>query len=233
MKFFFKLLVKSFSLCFLALLMVVTVFADSNGVWHKAEDIRFGTFGSDENGSGLWVFQGPVNFQIDSYFDNKVGIGTSSPRSNLEINGRVFVSNHGLSPSSGKGAFFSFNPSLSGGVGVLQAYDYDLGVSKNIIIQTSGGNVGIGTSDPIYKLDVNGDLIANNLYGRNMIYINGQSLDARYVNSDGDTINGNLNVTGVLTGNEMRAVDNLCLDGECFEDWSQVCSNWVADNAIN
>jgi hypothetical protein len=50
------------------------MYADSNGVWHRAEDIVGGTFGTDE---------GTPKF----YFLNNVGIGTTTATSNLTVNG--------------------------------------------------------------------------------------------------------------------------------------------------
>jgi len=39
------------------------VWADTNGVWHRAEDVRLGIFGGDEQGNGTeYIFINPVKF---------------------------------------------------------------------------------------------------------------------------------------------------------------------------
>ncbi len=49
---------------FLALLFLGTVvWADSNGVWHRADDVQPGTFGLDEGMSGNFIFTNPVEFR--------------------------------------------------------------------------------------------------------------------------------------------------------------------------
>ena len=54
------------------------VFAESNGVWHDAADVRGGVFGSDE---------GTQEF----YFLNRVGINTQTPAYDLSINGESSI----------------------------------------------------------------------------------------------------------------------------------------------
>lgn len=95
----------------------------------------------------------PGAFQNGNYsFNGSLGIGTNSPKTNLEIAGRWFVNEHGISPLSGVGMFGSYNPTLNSGI--IQAYDYTNSIPKNIIMQSAGGNVGIGTSNPSGKLHV-------------------------------------------------------------------------------
>jgi len=52
------------------------IYADTNGIWSFASDVRGGTFGSDE---GTPVFS----------FMNKLGIGTTTPTTDLDVNGSI------------------------------------------------------------------------------------------------------------------------------------------------
>jgi len=76
-------------------------------------------------------------------FSDNVGIGTSSPQTELEVNGRIFTTSHGTSPTNSSGMFNSFNPILNTGIGLIQAWNYTAGSAKNISLQAAGGNVGI------------------------------------------------------------------------------------------
>lgn len=68
-------------------------FADSNGVWIKAEDVRAGTFAADEN-NGDFVF--PDNVEIN---DDFLVNGISTFNSNVVINSYLNVS-QGISAQS-------------------------------------------------------------------------------------------------------------------------------------
>lgn len=156
-----KYFVFVFSLFFI-FIGVFVIWADTNGVWHRAEDVRGGIFGSDEQNITSSIgfrFQNFVQFDDQVYLMNNTGIGTSTPRTNLEINGRWFVTEHGSSPISGVGMFGSYNPIISRGI--IQVYNYDLGIKNDLSLQGAGGNVGIGiaSSDSANeKLDVNGNV---------------------------------------------------------------------------
>lgn len=63
--------------------LLPTIYADTNGIWVDAKDIRVGTFGSDESG-GNFVF--PNNLQVSNTFESSqarisgnLGVGTSTP----------------------------------------------------------------------------------------------------------------------------------------------------------
>jgi hypothetical protein len=90
--------------------------------------------------------------------DGKVGIGTTPPSARLDVAGSGWFRNDqgGLPATAGKGVrvFYDANDS-----GQIFSYDYSTSKSKNLILQSPGGNVGIGTENtPQAKLDVAGNV---------------------------------------------------------------------------
>ena len=87
-----------------------------------------------------------------------VGIGTTAPGAKLEVvGGSIFVTGDSgaLPVSSGAGFVLKYT---SGGYASMFGYDYSIPGAKNLVLQQYGGNVGIGTTAPGYKLDVAGNV---------------------------------------------------------------------------
>ncbi|MFA5904868.1 MAG: tail fiber domain-containing protein [Desulfobacula sp.] len=101
-----------------------------------------------------------------------VGIGTTTPTSKLQLAGTSY-SNPSLTNGTPTMASFQSGSGTDFVIGSMQSSPYSAwmqhrhasysGSSFPISLQPSGGNVGIGTTDPSYKLDVNGDIRGNNV----------------------------------------------------------------------
>lgn len=102
-------------------------------------------------------------FSQDTLF-GRVGINTSNPRATLHVEGGV-----GATPDSAHALFMNKNfkpgsPQLilysltadSGGTYGIQSKQAGLESYGNLVINQFGGNVGIGSTSPIARLDVNG-----------------------------------------------------------------------------
>ena len=99
-------------------------------------------------GSGIWS----VNGNNAYYTAGAIGVGTSSPKGALQVaSGGVAVTGHS-SPYTGAGAGV-FMESASFG-GALFAFDYTAYAPRPLLLNSPGGNVGIGTISPQAQLHV-------------------------------------------------------------------------------
>jgi hypothetical protein len=133
-----------------------------NGAWVDC-------IGGGAGGETYWVLSGSNLYTSSTAWN--VGIGTTSPVEKLQVAGNVNIDNR-LFVRSGSG--WSGSPAISLAIG-----DNDTGFNwvsdGNLAIYTnnaermridSSGNVGIGTTAPAYKLDVNGDINTSGVYRR-------------------------------------------------------------------
>ncbi len=127
-----------------------------------AGNVMAGSFGSN-TGGGNYTF--PSNLTVDTstlFVDatsNQVGIGTVSPGARLTVtgsgiwDGAAFELNN-TGASGRRWTIFSTNSSFSQGAGKLLFYNTT--ASSNALVIDSSNNVGVGTTSPAYKLDVQG-----------------------------------------------------------------------------
>ena len=121
---------------------------DSNtGIFHPSNDaIGFSTNGSEK-------------MRIDSL--GNVGVNTQTPTEYLHVQGNVYATNQHLGNSNDSAGVPSFTFKEDSNTGIFHASNDAIGFSTNGTEKmriTSIGNVGIGNSNPVYPLDVIGDL---------------------------------------------------------------------------
>ncbi|RXK82900.1 hypothetical protein [Filimonas effusa] len=111
----------------------------------------------DNNAIPAMLFAKSGNYVASSFPNGNVGIGTTSPTQKLEVAGKIlanasdggFQIKRGINHnefSAGENGEMVFYQSASAG--------YPIWIKEN-------ANVGIGTTSPAYKLDVNGDIKMN------------------------------------------------------------------------
>ena len=140
--------------------------------------------GTDNAGTSLWSQSGSSIY----YNTGNVGIGTSTPQAKLDVNGVIGVKGQGvLSADSSSIAVGD----LSGGDG-LRALRLRAGDGDRIYI-TTGGNVGIGTTDP----------------GTSRLKVNGNTYVTGTLRTDGGlTVDGRTMISGTGYYHTARATDN-------------------------
>ena len=111
------------------------------------------------NASDVLTIESDRSVDIDSgtlhvdATNNRVGIGTTSPNAKTEIVGRLALTDGG-----GASRYALNIESNNSGVGYtsINAYNYATSSGTNLILNESGGNVGIGTLSPGSPLTVSG-----------------------------------------------------------------------------
>jgi hypothetical protein len=167
-----------------------------------------------------------------------VGIGTTSPGARLTVQTSTASSSDSLRITDGTGIInighwdavtnrfeFSGKPTYFIQYGTGNYISFGTLGSENMRIE-AGGNVGIGTSSPGYKLDVNGN---TNITG-NLFFNSNSTLQAarRYV-STAALSNAGYTVIGTVTGDALASSVRISLQGTA----NSVVINVMADILVN
>jgi hypothetical protein len=134
------------------------LFGDSDsgsfaGVYGRSSNV--GVLGYSAGGYGVY---GKSDSGYAGYFQGKVtvtgnvGIGTTTPQTRLHAVGTSWFQgdNTPLPAAAGKGVAIG----SGGNFGYLFAYDYGNNTPQSLLLNSPGGNVGIGTLNPIVRLHV-------------------------------------------------------------------------------
>ena len=136
-----------------------------------------------------------------------IGIGVSNPKEKLSINGKIAFQGGTFNDTTFLSYYYGTQDTereillFTGGKTILRAVDFDYGSDiSGVFIQTydgtsrisivNSGNVGIGTTSPNHKLDVNGDI---NISSGSSFKINGSAIattDTTYIGGTGISISG-------------------------------------------
>lgn len=154
----------------LYLIFFQSVFSDSNGVWHKAEDVSGGIFGLDEENK---------NFS----FMGNLGIGIKKPQIGLHIDKNIFIgknlslegvliknddthfairTNNQLGKYDGSSIFLGRNSEKNSIILRTHSSDKNSFINfqnnntENLAIIRSDGNIGINTNNPRTNLEITG-----------------------------------------------------------------------------
>jgi hypothetical protein len=105
---------------------------------------------------GQWNGTNPV------WTNSNVGIGTATPQNGLEISGPSSMSSLRLDALGANGYVFE-TTGAAGSYGLNLTYRNPTSLFANIMSFTYWGNVGIGATNPQYKLSVNGNIGAQDI----------------------------------------------------------------------
>jgi hypothetical protein len=124
-----------------------------------------------------------------------VGIGTTSPNTKLQVsalNSNYVNLTGGFSVVKAEEGYGMYMGVASSGNSWIQSATYDNGITYPLILNSAGGNVGIGTTSPSAKLDVNGDINLSN-YGS----LTGGTAANRMAIIKGTGASGNIEIGGL------------------------------------
>jgi hypothetical protein len=187
----------------------------SVGYAYRAQNADTAAVALSASATNGWVDAGST-VRLQTSTDN-VGIGTSSPNARLEINGQN--SEAGLRVAWGGSyplLYGEFKHAGSGGL-IINARagggwaDMSLQTEENTrVFIESGGNVGIGTTSPGEKLEVNGNLKVTGAYKGNIGPNNGAPFPRPAYDSGWQSVSAGQILT--LTHNVGGNVDNYVVD---------------------
>lgn len=141
------------------------VYDSANSVW-KNSTISAGVSGSGTtNYLPKWSSSSALANSIIYNSVTGIGINTTTPRAALEVNGQIYASNGAIWSQDNQGfligdltagASYAFISGV-GSTGAASYLSFSTNYSERLRI-IANGNVGIGLTNPAYKLDVVGDV---------------------------------------------------------------------------
>ncbi len=123
-----------------------------------------------------------------------IGMGTATPQAKLDVRGSVIAATPDFVNGS-SGSFLQIQQAAGSGntYSDIGAFSNGGQAWNNLILQRGGGNVGIGTTTPTAKLEVNGNIIAKEIECKSTIAAN--AIKTRSIQTE------------LIAANEIRAND--------------------------
>ena len=125
----------------------------------------FRIYGNSCAGFGCVEYSSNLYHSFDAlgnvFHKGNVGIGTQNPIGKFDVRGNVFIGTTDLSIGS-VGSFVQIDQGspIGNSYSQIRAYSNGGNINNNLILQSTDGNVGIGTTTPDEKLAVNGNIHA-------------------------------------------------------------------------
>lgn len=171
-----------------------------------------------------------------------VGIGTTSPNFKLQVTTDTTSGQLAVTGSSNTNKQLRLGFNTTSDYGLIEAVIDGTGF-KNLALQPHGGNVGIGTTSPIYSLDVNGGI---NGFRAKAATTSSSDAISTFENASGIQAivrgNGYVGIGAVnpgfrldVQGGQINSSGGLCIAGDCKTAWSQVggggSSQWTTSGS--
>ena len=136
-------------------------------------------FSTDVSLNGSTTISGATTFTAaNTIINGNVGIGLTNPAQKLDI--QAASPEILLRPNNGSDAYWGIQAKTGNGGLLIGNADANGTITGNQISILNGGNVGIGITNPLYKLDVSGSIVI-----RNGGYNTTANCDARYTSAPG------------------------------------------------
>lgn len=111
-----------------------------------------------------FVVRGSAKIEGNIITDSNIGVGTNNPIGKFDVRGNVFIGTSDLSIGS-VGSFVQIDQGLPSGNSYSQIRAFSNGgnINNHLVLQSTGGNVGIGSVAPDQKLTVKGKIHAEEI----------------------------------------------------------------------